>query len=275
MANGAHNSHSAMSAADFLNTQGSCIAPLDSAAEYIRHRLGEVIPLYVLAMLPYSIIVLLLIDAINSRQRLAVAQYCMYLVPATAWRWIWLARLQQRVQEDMQSRRAGRFWPRIPSILLLRVLASNAMVWGSFAVCVPTLYGLFVGGFAAPLLLENSDPAYGRFRSVISWVTHSAWRLTRVALAVGVGAGLLAVVLFVNQLILAQFILPSLLGVDAAELNLTLNGWAWRLSFLYFFFLLVDCFWSVAAVILYHDSQSRRMATDLRIRLHNMAESQS
>ncbi len=78
---------------------------------------------------------------------------------------------------------------------------------------------------------------------------------------------LLVVALFVSQYILAGTVLPTLLAIDAADLNLTLNGWAWRLSVGYFAFLLVDAYWSVAAVLVYYDSQSRRTATDLQARL--------
>jgi hypothetical protein len=258
--------------AELLETQGACTAPLDAAVEYIRMRIGRVLPLYVVAMLPFSIVMVLLIDAINSEQRSFAAECCVYLVAATVWRWIWLARLQQQVQEDLQARRGAGFWSRIGQILLLRLLGNGAITWGGFLAGVPAFYGLFVGSFATPLLLENTDPTFTRLKHVLSWIHHSAWRLGKIGFAITVVAALLTVAILVNQYILGQVILPTILGMDTADLNLTIQGWAWRLSVFYFVFLLIDAFWTVAAVILYYDSQSRRMATDLSIRLHNITE---
>ena len=80
-------------------------------------------------------------------------------------------------------------------------------------------------------------------------------------------AVLLLVAIVIGQTILAQTVLPNLLGIDTADLNVTLDSWAWRLGILYFVFLLLDLFWTVASVLIYYDSQSRRTATDLRTRL--------
>ena len=78
---------------------------------------------------------------------------------------------------------------------------------------------------------------------------------------------LLGVALLVLQLALTQTILPSILDLNLPDLNVTLESSAWRLSLVYFVFLVLDLLWTIAAVVLYFNSQSRRMATDLRARL--------
>src|ERR1700684_4609331 len=97
-------------AASLADAGGPCIAPLDAAAEYLRGNMDKVLPLYVLAMGPHAVIVILLIDAIVGEERSAAAMYCLLLVAATVWRWIWLARLQQNVQADLQAQQRPSFW---------------------------------------------------------------------------------------------------------------------------------------------------------------------
>jgi hypothetical protein len=146
-----------------------------------------------------------------------------------------------------------------------------AVTWGSILV-VPSFYGLYLGSFAGPLLLESKEPATGRVKLGVSWVRHSGQRLMRVVMVVSALAFILTVAVFVSQAALAGTVLPTLLGVDTADLDVTLGSWSWRLRVLYFVFLLVDAFWTVAAVFLYYDSQSRRMATDLRVRLRTIMD---
>ena len=126
---------------------------------------------------------------------------------------------------------------------------------------------MFMGGFAAPLLLESSEPAAGRTVKGIIWIRYSSRRLLRVLVVMTGIALLLLVAVFVSQTILANTILPSLVGVDTAELTVTFDSWAWRLRVFYFVFLVLDLFWTVASVYLFYESQSRRMASDLRSRL--------
>jgi hypothetical protein len=250
-----------------LQTQGPCTAPLDAAAEYLRRRADRVLPLYVIAMLPHAIIVAALIGAIVGQRRSDVARDCLYLVPATVWRWTWLAYLQGRIQQDLQAHRVAAFHRRILPILLCRLYSNAAVTWGSLLVGIPAFYGWFLGSFAAPLLLENADPTPLRIKDALSWIRHSGKRLFRILWAMTVIAVLLLVAIVIGQTILAQTLLPNLLGIDTADLNVTLGSWAWRLGILYFVLLLLDLFWTVASVLIYYDSQSRRTATDLRTRL--------
>lgn len=254
---------------------GPCTAPLDAAVEYLRSRLDRVLPIYAVAMAPHAIVMILLIDVIVAEERSAAAFYCMLLAIAMIWRWAWLAVVQRNVQIDLQAPANQRFFRRLGPILLVRLIGNTAISWGSLLAMVPAFYGMFIGSFAAPLLLESDDPIMVRLRNALSWIQHSGRRLFRVLLAMTALAILLVVASFVTQTVLAQTILPSLLGVDSADLNVTLNGWAWRLRIFYFIFLLLDLFWTVASVFLYYDSQSRRMATDLRAQLQAITEAQA
>lgn len=261
--------------ADSLETQGPCTAPLDAAVDYVVRRPERVLPVYAIAMLPFSVVVVLLIDAITGEQRSRLETYCVYLVAATVWRWIGLTLLQDRVQRDLQGRRGARFWSRICQILMLRCFANGALTWGSILAGLPAFYGLFVGSFAAPLMLDNSDPTAARLKDILSWIHHSVWRLCKMVFVVTFLAGWLMVAILMSQRILVQTVLPSLMGMDTADLAVTISSWAWFLSVLYFVFLVIDLFWSVASVFIYYESQSRRMATDLQLRLQQVGSNLS
>lgn len=258
--------------AGLLETQGPCTTPLDLAIEYIRARIDRVLPTYVLAMAPHAVIAVWLIDAITGERRSRIATYSLYLVVCTFWRWMWLARLQYDVQRDLRGVAIANFWRRLPQVLVVRLISHFAITWGSLLAGVPAFYGFYTGSFAAPLLFENVGPTGAALKRLLSWIQYSGKRLLRVLLAITVIACIVTVAVFVSQAILSQTIVPSLLGLNTVDLDLTLNSWSWRLRMLYFIFLAFDAFWSVAAVFVYYDSQSRRMATDLRARLETIAD---
>ncbi len=103
---------------DFLQTRGSASQPLDGALEYVRTRGFRLLPEYVAAMLPMSVIALFVIDAISAQHRSVLMMWCVALVPATLWRWAWLARIQQLVQQDVQARHGLKLRSRMAWILL-------------------------------------------------------------------------------------------------------------------------------------------------------------
>jgi hypothetical protein len=258
--------------ARLINVRGPATAPLDAALEYLRARVGRVLPTYVLAMAPHAVVTVLLIDAVVGGQRSPIAALCLWLTAATVWRWAWLARLQYDVQRDLREATQARFWARLPAVLLVRLCANVAITWGSIAFGVPAFVGLFIGGFAAPLLLENAQPVLPRLRACASWTFHAGRRLMRVTLIMSIVTLIGIVAAFASQAVLVNTILPSLLGLDTADLNVTMDSWAWRLRVLYALFLALDAYWTVACVFLYYDSQSRRTATDLRVRLLDLTK---
>ncbi|HEV7301131.1 MAG TPA: hypothetical protein VGN72_17325 [Tepidisphaeraceae bacterium] len=258
--------------ARLINVQGPCTTPLDAAIEYMRARIERIAPWYVLAMAPHAIVTVLLIDVIIAGQRSRIAPLCLWLLAATLWRWACLARLQQDVLRDLGQAGDVRLWSRLPAIICVRMASNVGITWGSIALGVPAFYGLFMGGFVAPLLLESRDPAVPRVRACMSWITHAGRRLLRVTLVMTLIILVGTIAAFVSQMVLANTVLSSLLGIDTADLNVTLGSWAWRLRVFYGLFLLFDVYWTVACVFLYYDSQSRRTATDLRVRLTDLTK---
>lgn len=256
-----------------LDTQGPSSKPLDAAAEYIRARFDRVFAIYALAMFPHAIVALMLTQAIANEHRSRFPLICLLLTLATVWRWVGLAWLQYDVQSQLHELRRPPFWRRVPSILLLRLYGNLAMGWGGFLI-LPGFYGLYVSSFAGPLLLENHEPLAVRLRKVNKWIMHSASRLAYALMMLTFAMLVLALGIFVLQMFLLGQIFPSVLGINASDAALTMSSWAWRLGLFYLIFLLFDMFWQVASVFLYYDSQSRRMATDLRARLMQQLEAQ-
>jgi hypothetical protein len=254
--------------------QGPATAPLDAAARYVRVRGLRVLPAYVLGMIPMSVLALLLIDALSAQHRSVVAGCCAALVPATLWRWGWLARVQQIVQQDTQARPGLPLGPRLAGILLVRLYANVALTWGG-ALIFPSFYGLFAGSFAAPLRLERDGPLLGETWRMLGLVHHAAGRLTCVLAAVAALGLALAVAILTAHYVVVGLILPSVLGVDTTGAILTMGSISWKLSVLYFLFLFLDYSWTIAAVFLYYDSQSRRTGSDLRARLHLLTGGES
>src|SRR5438105_3934179 len=115
----------------------SALAPLDAGLEYLRAHLMRVLPLYLLAMAPLSLCALLIIDSISAGQRTALWLWALPVVPAMVWRWIGQAALQRRVQADLRGQPPLPLWPRLPAILVTRMLANLALLWGSFVVVPP------------------------------------------------------------------------------------------------------------------------------------------
>lgn len=256
-----------------LDTQGPGAKPLDAAAEYLRARFDRVLVCYVLAMFPHAIVALMLTQAIANEHRARFPMICLLLTLATVWRWVGLAWLQYDVQSQLHEMRKPPFWRRLPSILLLRLYGNLAMGWGGILV-LPGFYGLFVSSFAAPLLLENHEPLLLRLRKVNKWISHSAARLGYALMMLAFVILALTVGILILQMFLLGQVFPSILGISVGDASVTMSSWAWRLGLFYLIFLLFDMYWQVAGVFLYYDSQSRRMATDLRARLMQLVEAQ-
>jgi hypothetical protein len=259
----AHHRTSTLSA--FLGG-GPALLPMDLAAEYLRGRIWHVLPPFLLAVGPLSAAVLVAIDVSATQHRAAVAEAGVFLTVATIWRWVWLAVVQRRVQADLRGRPPAKLRRRIVPILLVRLFAFFAVVWGWFLI-VPAFYGLLLGGLAAPMMLERQGPAWNQTRDALVWVHKSAGRLLKVTSALLVLALLTVVSVVALQLLLVNMILPSILGVDTADLALTVQSVSWVLCVLYFLFVVFDLYWTVLSVMLYYDLQSRRLGTDLRSRL--------
>ncbi|HEY1684658.1 MAG TPA: hypothetical protein VGG19_07850 [Tepidisphaeraceae bacterium] len=250
-----------------LETGAAYTGPLDAAIEYLRIRIGFILPIYVLAMIPHAIVIAWLIDAITAEQRSLMPRLCIYLCIATIWRWIGLAWIQQQAQRDLQLRPGRPLAKQLLPILLVRLFSNAVMSWGIFGAGIPSFYAIFSGSFATPLMLDDSIPERDRLKNGLRGIHRSARRLLRISLPMLVLMLWLVAVIGVTQYFLIGFVLPHLFDVQLTEVEVTQGSSAWWLGMIYFAFLILDMFWAVASVMIYYDSQSRRMGTDLYARL--------
>jgi hypothetical protein len=250
---------------------GARLRPLDAAVSYLRQRGLRVLPLYIMAMAPFSVAVLLLIDAITIQDRPAIAFACLLLTGATLWRWLGVAAVQRRVQHDLRGEPPLPLRKRAVSIVLAKLTLSPLVLWGSLVI-LPGIYGLFLSAVSVPVLLEAEGAATSRMLKAFGWVQDAVRRLSRVWLALVVLAGMAALAVLILHVFLLGTVLPSLLGIDAQDLRLTMQGPAWSLSVGYFLFVAFDLLWTVASVFVFYDLRSRRLGADLRLRVQALRE---
>ena len=242
------------------------LRPLDDAVEYIRSNGARVFPLYVAAVVPMTLSMLMLLDIVSTGRYSALPEGCMLLAAATVWKWIWSAIAQARVQASLSGRPGSGVRGMMTYIITLKLGAGIAMLWGSFMV-LPAIYGFFLTGMAAPVLLDTGRSIPDSVQWVTGWIGDSMHGALKIIAAIT----LLFLVAYLGvtmlQLMVTYTIMPSLLGMDSTELSLTIWSSAWQMAVLYMLFLVFDFFWMVAAVLLYHDIQSRRTGADLSQRL--------
>ena len=121
---------------------------LDQSLEYLREHFLGVIWRYSLAMLPYTLVILGLTQAVSTGRRADVRLLCVALTAATIWRWIGLAWMQRQIQIDIAGPRAVPFRTVLPSIVRARAMCNFAMTCGGLVVAM-----IYLGLAAAALLL--------------------------------------------------------------------------------------------------------------------------
>jgi hypothetical protein len=245
--------------------------PADLAAEYLHTRWLHILPAYVVAMAPFSLAMVLLFDVITSQHAAVLGPACALLTATTVWRWAGLIFVQRRIQADLRGADLLPLRGRVLPILLLRLASNFALCWGSFLV-VPAYYGLFISGFAVPMMLERGASAWTQLAHTLSWTSRSSRRLGRVLAGLAVLGFLAALSLAAVLIFVVHVAVPGVLGLDTTDLALTLGSWPGLLCAGYALFLLADVFWTVISVMLYYDLQSRRLGSDLRLRLNALLE---
>ena len=242
---------------------------MDATLHYLTIRLWRVLPPYLVGMSFYSLAILFAIDVITSQNRSAISDAAWLLAGATIWRWIWLGVAQRQILQDVRGDSMPSLWRRLPALLIIRLFANFAIVWGGFIV-IPAYYGLFLSGFATPMMLDTQPSAWARVTHTLSRIHRTSGRLTRVTLVLTALTLLVAISIFVIQILMAHTILPSLLGFDSADLIVTINSLSWLLTLCYFLFVILDFYWTVLAVILFDHLRSHRVGSDLRIRIRGL-----
>ena len=247
----------------------SCLAPMDGALEYIRGHPERIVPGYILGMAPFSLALLLLFDTVSTGRISALPFGCVLLTAATFWRWAWLGFVQWRVQHDLRGEAPPHLWSQWAVFLFTRLVSSLMITWGSVAI-FPAFYGFFLGGFAAPLLLEGDDPAIRKITSTLKLINTALVRLGKISLVLTLAMFLLCIGVAALHVFLLGSLLPGLLGLDVTDLSLTMSTTFWVLCVCYFLLVLFDFYWTVAAVMIFYDLRARRLGSDLRLRLQHI-----
>lgn len=262
----------------------SWLSPIDRAVEYLRLRIRRFLPVYLLAVLPQSMVVLVAIDAVASHHRSVFDVVALMLVGTTIWRWIGTAMVQHRIQSDIRGDSNRMWWKRLPVILSIRFIAAAGIVWGPLLMLntwrsvffVPLwgipffatfVVGLLLAGMITPLLGESNANTAMLLRQLRGDVMKSKRRVLVVVLVMIVSALWLVLVAVGLQYFLLNAVIANLLGLDTSDLQLTFQGKAWWLGLAYLIQLGFDLLWTVVSVMLFYDLQSRRLGSDLRYRL--------
>lgn len=248
----------------------SSVASLDQAAAYLRAFPERVVPLYLLAMAPFSLVMVYLVDAATAADYAAIPVGAGALVPATLWRWFFLAVLQRRIQEDLRGQPPLPLRSRLGAILYFRLLANLCQTWGGMII-VPAYYGFLTSSLVGPMLLERAGPAGARIKEGFTLVNSAGTRLHRVALSISLLFVWMIVVVVALHLALLFTVIPAFLGLDTNELAFTFSGAAWIIGMVYGLMVLLDFFWTVAGVFVFYDLLSRRLGTDLLRRTQALA----
>ena len=219
-------------------------------------------------MAPFSAVILLIIDDVTSQHRSALPFDCALLTVATLWRWVWLAFVQRRVQEDLRGEPPAGLRNRLPAILLARLICCMAIGWGGLLI-VPAFYGFLLAGFAAPALLEGNGATFEHLGDCLRLIHHASWRLVKLVTALGVGFILVSVGVLGMHLLVVNEMMGSLLDLNVADLSLTLGSRFWLLSVAYLMLVVCDFYWTVASVMVFYDLRSRRLGSDLRLQMRD------
>ncbi|MDH5637876.1 MAG: hypothetical protein OEZ04_05245 [Nitrospinota bacterium] len=259
-----------------IASNSPALRPLDDTVEYIRANSAQVVPLYIVGVAPMTVAIFMLLDTVSTGRYSALPEGCMLLTGATVWKWAWGSAVQARVQEALSGRPGAPLLGRLTYIITLKLVASMAMLWGSFLI-LPAIYGFFLSGMAAPILLDGGRFALEGGRSALEgarwatrWVGDSMSRALKIISAISMLFLVVYLGVTLLQLLVTHTIMPSFLGMDPTELSLTIWGWSWQMAILYMLFLIFDLYWMVASVLLYHDIQSRRAGVDLGQRLTSL-----
>jgi len=246
------------------------LRPLDEAVEIMRGSMGLILPLYIVAVSPMSLAVFILIDAVAAGKYSALPEGCALLAAGTVWKWGFCAAISGRIQQRLTGKPPAPLKGRLLAIINVRLAASMAMLWGSFVV-IPPLYGFFLAGMAAPALLDQGGRALDTAEWIARWVSASMGQAVKIAAAVGALFWVAHLGVTLLHMVVTQMVMPSFLGMDPTELELTLYGVEWQMAVGYFLFLVFDLYWTVAGVALYYSILSRRAGVDLGLRLKALA----
>lgn len=198
--------------------------------------------------------------------RLGLTPACIAVTAAMLWRWAWLAKVQQVVMTDMGMPSRPLTLGLMGRIVLVRLIAHVGMVWGSLLI-VPGLWSFYVSALVSPATLSPDRPVDGALRACLALVARHLGLLARHGMLLSLLMLLALVMMAGMQLFFLQTLLPSLMGMDSADLVITMSHLSWFLFILLVVLLAFDLYWSVGAVLLMQQLEARRTGSDLMARL--------
>lgn len=256
---------------DLLLNGKSALAPLNTAAEYLKYDGFTVLPYYTAAMLPFSIVMYFIIDSLSAKDVTTLAALSALLVAATFWRWLWLALLQRHIQTFIRGNQPPySIKNKFKDIMLTKILCSFCWSWGSFVI-IPFHFGFFLTAICVPALLENDKRLLKANRETLGLINKSFGKLIKVSSALLLLASITTISIFIFQSLIVHTALPSWLGIEIADLSITSSNIVWILTVFYFIFLIWDFFWTIVSVMLFYDMQARASGRDLLIKIERLS----
>ena len=153
--------------------------------------------------------------------------------------------------------------------LLITVFRGNAeavaLVGSPFVI--PLIVGLACSGVATPFVMSSSKSTTRSLRDAIAFAWHHLGAMTRYTLALGVLTLLVWIGILVSASFLVFPILPSLLSINSADLELAMEGPAWWLGTVLLALCFADMVHNVACCVLAKEQHARENGNDLKERL--------
>lgn len=246
-------------------------ASLDASAAYLRHRGQAVIGWYLVAIGPLLLAAWWWIGSVASGDRLSLGPASVAITLAMLWRWAWLVKVHQQVMRDVGMIDRKLNTGLVVQIVLFRLIAHVGMGWGALLI-LPGVWSFYLSAFITPVMLMTDKPAASALRYTLGLITQHLRLLVRHGCMLTLLALLTLLAMGVSQAFLTSTVLPSLLGVDASDLAITLSSSVWWMFMGLMVMLAFDLYWSVGSVLLLQQLEARQTGADLRARLGALAE---
>lgn len=257
--------------ADFGGGGQGVLDALDGAMVFIRAHAGEMVLRYLLVSGPLILASLFWIEAVALEDRRGVRWVSLLVMLGVVWRWGVAGWLQAWVMRSVGMRRVSRPGQRALASVIARLYAHVGTVWLGLLV-LPALLCTVLLGVVSPLLMREQGAAWPIIRR----------GLVQIYLSLGVVSGqlslvfLLFVLVWINALtgqsLMVETVLPSLLGLDTADLRLWMVSLPWQLGMLLMLMLVFDGYWMVVGVMVADQLQARRSGSDLDRRLDGLSQ---
>jgi len=251
-----------------LSRAGGRLWPFDQALDDIRsHGAAMAFP-YAAGMAPHALAVAWALETLAWRQQSSLGPVAFALALATFARWAGCSAAQAALMERLGRPRTslGHRWK---TVLGARFPFALISVWG-WLVPPVGLYAMALSALAGPACLASDKPALGVVAGILRMTAgQTRGLMAYAALSLG-GWIVLALNIFGLAAAAVEWLLPSVLGVDAPLLSRMLWGPVGLAGMAYGAFVAVDFIGCAAAVRLHARAGDRRDGGDLHLRLADL-----